>query len=95
MKLSNTVKQIYSNRYSSNMTYVVKNINNDTLEVFDVYGRILDLDVDSDQVQIIGSNGVYTDTDGYYHYEKFIKSICIFVDVGRVGRLRLQKGVFR
>ncbi len=54
---------IFINEYE---TYVVKNINKDTLDIFDVYGRNLDLDVDSDQVQIIGSNGVYTDTEGIF-----------------------------
>lgn len=54
---------IFINEYE---TYVVKNINKDALKVYDVYGRVLDLDVDSDQVQVIGANGVLTDVEGIY-----------------------------
>ena len=54
---------IFINEYEN---YVVKNINKDTLKVYDVYGRVLDLDVDSEQVQRIGANGVLTDVDGIY-----------------------------
>ncbi len=79
---------IFINEYE---TYVVKTVDADTLKVFDFYGRTLDLDVDSEQVQIIGSSGTLTDIN--YIYKDDVLSVQKSKN-GEVIRVQIVKNTF-